>query len=170
MEIDVGRRRAIVKAAAARRHAESDDLLTADVGLRIREARQARGLSLSQLGGEDLSRSFLSLVENGRSRVSLRALAIIADRLDLPMSHFLSGGEDSPDLAAALLLHEAEIAFGEQRSEDALRLLNEAEETARTALGNPARLLRARLLVDQDRIAEALSVLREGIGDLDSEK
>jgi transcriptional regulator with XRE-family HTH domain len=66
------------------------------IGHRIREARQARGMSLAQLGGEDLSRSFLSLVETGRSRISLRALAIVADRLDLPMRHFVDA-LDSPE-------------------------------------------------------------------------
>lgn len=66
------------------------------VGRRIREARHARGLSLAALGGDDLSRSFLSLVERGRARISLRALAIVADRLELPITHFLSDTDALP--------------------------------------------------------------------------
>ncbi len=71
------------------------------VGKRIRLARLARRMSLAQLGGEDLSRSFLSVVENGRSRISLRALAIIARRLQLPLSYFVD--EASPYLAVGSL-------------------------------------------------------------------
>jgi transcriptional regulator with XRE-family HTH domain len=51
-------------------------------------------MSLEQLGGGELSRSFLSLVERGRSRISLRALGIVAKRLDLPLRYFLEGEED----------------------------------------------------------------------------
>ncbi len=62
------------------------DILAADVGQRIRAARKARGMSLADVGRDDLTRSFLSLVELGRSRISLRALSIVASRLDLPIS------------------------------------------------------------------------------------
>ncbi len=58
------------------------------LGLRIRAARHARRMTLAELGGEDLSRSFLSLVERGKSRISLRALTIVARKLDLPISYF----------------------------------------------------------------------------------
>jgi transcriptional regulator with XRE-family HTH domain len=40
------------------------------VGQRIRQARQEHGMSLAQLGGTELSRGFLSLVESGRSSIS----------------------------------------------------------------------------------------------------
>lgn len=60
-----------------------------EIGFRIRAARQARQMTLAELGGTDLSRSFLSLVERGKSRISLRALTIVAHKLDLPVSFFL---------------------------------------------------------------------------------
>jgi transcriptional regulator with XRE-family HTH domain len=50
-------------------------------------------MTLEQLGGGELSRSFLSLVERGRSRISLRALAIVANRLELPIRYFIEGPE-----------------------------------------------------------------------------
>lgn len=68
------------------------------IGRRIRAARTARGLTLAQLGGNDLSRSYLSLVERGRSRISVRALAIVARRLEVPMSYFL---DERPNLQLA---------------------------------------------------------------------
>lgn len=68
-----------------------DDSMHQAIGKRIREARRARHMSLEQLGGGELSRSFLSLVERGRSRISLRALGIVANRLGLPISYFIDG-------------------------------------------------------------------------------
>jgi transcriptional regulator with XRE-family HTH domain len=71
-----------------------------EIGCRIRAARQARQMTLAELGGTELSRSFLSLVERGKSRISLRALAIVAGKLDLPVSYFLdqpgAGSSDTP--------------------------------------------------------------------------
>jgi transcriptional regulator with XRE-family HTH domain len=71
------------------------------VGQRIQQARHARRMSLAQLAGEDLSRSFLSVVERGRSRISLRALAIVAGRLGLPVSYFVDDPVTSLDLDLA---------------------------------------------------------------------
>src|SRR5436309_11987142 len=102
----------MVKAATAERIKNTAiDLQAADVGKRIRAARLERGMSLAQLGGDDLSRSFLSLVELGRSRISLRALSIVADRLELPMSYFLGGAIASAEATAGLALDLAEAAL-----------------------------------------------------------
>jgi tetratricopeptide (TPR) repeat protein len=124
-------------------------------------------MSLAQLGGEDLSRSFLSLVETGRSRISLRALAIVANRLDLPISYFLGGSEATADAAAQVLAEEAEIAFGRQRPAECLHLLDEAERTARRPLGSAVRLLRARAYGALRRSNEAVTLLRDGLQDVD---
>jgi transcriptional regulator with XRE-family HTH domain len=70
------------------------------VGHRIKAARTSRGMTLAQVGGADLSRSFLCLVENGRSRISLRALAIVAHRLGLPVSYFVDEHQFDPHDAA----------------------------------------------------------------------
>src|SRR5947209_14678293 len=91
--------------------APKSGLLGAEVGKRIRAARLERGMTLAQVGGDDLSRSFLSLVELGRSRISLRALAIVADRLDLPMSYFLDDSAGGTHAAAELLVDQAEVAL-----------------------------------------------------------
>jgi transcriptional regulator with XRE-family HTH domain len=76
---------------------ERDKPLQLRVGERIRLARRQRGLSLAELGNEALSRSFLSLVERGRTRISLRALELVADRLELPLGYFV---DEQPDLSA----------------------------------------------------------------------
>src|SRR5579872_496720 len=77
---------------------ERGDEVSRRVGQRIRRARQEQGLSLAKLGGDDLSRGFLSLVESGRSSISLKALGIVAARLKLPVSYFV---DDAPELGPA---------------------------------------------------------------------
>lgn len=153
----------MVKAATAKRHAETTDILAADIGLRIRQARQERGMTLAQVGGDDLSRSFLSLVESGRSRISLRALAIVAQKLDLPISHFLQEGERVAETATRLVLDEAEIAQARQQFDRSLSLLDQLPEGLAGELGCRAAYLRGRALRLLDRATEAIGVLQTGL-------
>lgn len=74
---------------------EDSNTLHRRVGNRIRRARHRRGLSLTQLGNGTLSRSFLSLVERGHTGISLRALALVAEQLELPLGYFV---DERPDL------------------------------------------------------------------------
>lgn len=152
----------MVKAATARRNVEATNHLAADVGQRIRAARLEQGLSLAQLGGEDLSRSFLSLVELGRSRISLQALSIVARRLNLPVSYFLDGSADSTGLAAELALDHAEQALRQEQPHVALKTLDSADAT--TATGARPLYLRGWALLDAQQAREAIPILREGVG------
>lgn len=152
----------MVKAATAERYAQTRvESIGADVGRRIRAARRERGMSLAQLGGEDLSRSFLSLVELGRSRISLRALSIVATRLDLPISHFLDDAPGVSDAMAELALDQAEAAMRRRRSDESLRILDEA--LLPEALRSRALWLRGCALLDLGRTHEAISVLQEAL-------
>jgi HTH-type transcriptional regulator, quorum sensing regulator NprR len=135
------------------------DLLGADVGKRIRKARLEHEMSLAQLGGEDLSRSFLSLVESGRSRISLRALAIVAERLDMPMSYFLE--DTDADKASELVVDQAEAALARYQPEEALKILNRGRVT--TALSPRAAWIRGSSLEETGAAREAIPVLREGL-------
>jgi transcriptional regulator with XRE-family HTH domain len=74
------------------------DAIHVRVGQRIHAARLEAGMTLAELGGDDLSRSFLSAVEHGRAGISLRALAIVAARLKRPMGYFV---DEPPDLRVA---------------------------------------------------------------------
>lgn len=73
---------------------------------RVRQARLAAGLSLAQLAGDDVSRTFIYLVEQGRSRPSPPVLNLIARRTGRPVRYFLSPAAQEPlsnqDLAAEL--------------------------------------------------------------------
>lgn len=74
--------------------------------VRVRQARIAAGLSLAQLAGDDISRTFVYLVEQGRSRPSQAVLELIAHRTGKPISYFLRSAEkeslSNKDLAAEL--------------------------------------------------------------------
>src|SRR5947209_1792041 len=151
----------MVKAATAERHARDGELLATDVGKRIREARQERSMSLAQLGGNDLSRSFLSLVELGRSRISLRALSIVADRLELPLSYFLDEGLAGTGAASELALDQAEIALEEKKPEVCLHRLDGIQPAQ--SMECRWHLLRGRALLGLGRGTEAIPVLQEAV-------
>ena len=99
-------------------------------------------MTLAQLGGAELSRSFLSQVERGKSRISLRALAIVAQRLDLPMGYFFVETAVSSQQGEDLVLDRADAALAysillHQRG-DAEGALLYALQAAVLALRSPA--------------------------------
>src|SRR5512132_4647890 len=93
---------------------------TNGLGARVRAARRERGFSQAQLAGEELTKGFISQVESGLVRPSVRSLQIIATRLGKSLDYFLG---DAP-LAAEkrLAFHRlAAEAAAERRARDALR-------------------------------------------------
>ena len=63
------------------------------LGERVRTARHALGMSQAQLAGEELTKGFISQVEAGLVRPSLRSLQIIATRLGRSLDYFI--GDES---------------------------------------------------------------------------
>jgi transcriptional regulator with XRE-family HTH domain len=64
-----------------------DVLPVAELGERLRRARTARGWSLAELAEQSgLSKSFLSLVENGNSDISMGRLARLLDTFQLTLA------------------------------------------------------------------------------------
>src|SRR5947199_6108578 len=59
------------------------------VGANLRAARLAKKLTQSQLASPDFSVSYISAIERGEIHPSLRALEILARRLDLPSTQLL---------------------------------------------------------------------------------
>jgi transcriptional regulator with XRE-family HTH domain len=67
----------------------------AAIGLRIRELRQLRGLTLQTLAeASGLSTSMLSLVERGRAAPSIGSLIVIASSLGVTMTDLIAVGVD----------------------------------------------------------------------------
>ena len=73
---------------------------------RVRQARLDAGLSLAQLAGDDVSRTFIHFVERGRSRPSRGVLELIARRTGKPITYFMvkppRDAQASTDLASEL--------------------------------------------------------------------
>src|SRR5437763_13110071 len=65
------------------------------VGAKIREVRKAKRYTQSQLASPDFSVSYISAIERGQIHPSLRALEILARRLDLSSTDFLAGNAQS---------------------------------------------------------------------------
>jgi len=68
---------------------DSHSQMGQSVGARIRAARQAKKYTQSQLASPDFSVSYISAIERGQIHPSLRALEILARRLDLPSTQLL---------------------------------------------------------------------------------
>jgi tetratricopeptide (TPR) repeat protein len=71
--------------------------VAARVGSNIREVRTRMGMTQAQLAAPEFSISYISAIERGKIRPSLRALSILARRLDVPLTFLLEG---SPSQAA----------------------------------------------------------------------
>jgi transcriptional regulator with XRE-family HTH domain len=68
------------------------------------------GLSLAQVVRDDVSRTFLYLVEQGRSRPSKSTLALIARRTHKPIGYFLKGTMEAERDGEALATDLATMA------------------------------------------------------------
>lgn len=70
-----------------------------NLGVRLRELRQQRGLTLEQVAEESgLSVSFLSMVERDKVSISVDNLERLAHYYEVHMVHFFSGPDESPVL------------------------------------------------------------------------
>lgn len=65
--------------------------VAARVGTNIREVRVKLGLTQAQLAAPEFSISYISAIERGKIRPSLRALSVLAKRLDVPLTFLLDG-------------------------------------------------------------------------------
>jgi tetratricopeptide (TPR) repeat protein len=97
----------------------------------VRDARREAGLTLAQLGGTQLTRAAVHLIENGKAKPSLESLLLIARRTGRPLAHFLV---DQDPAAAALrierALDELEQLSRERRSQEAVALAQQLLEGA----------------------------------------
>ena len=86
------------------------------VGQKIRELRTARGMTQAALAGPDFSKGFISLLETGRTRISLRAAHIFANRLGVEVTDLLAAPTtDRQDIEFMLLRAEQELRAGQHK-------------------------------------------------------
>ena len=106
---DQAQRARYVHTPGARQHAA---LARADIGLRIRELREARGLSQRQAGGDWVSRSFMSRLESGERLVGVTVLQALT--LSMPDVRFV--------------IEAGEVCIEERLDEEADELTGAAQE------------------------------------------
>ncbi|MBI4277249.1 MAG: tetratricopeptide repeat protein [Armatimonadetes bacterium] len=141
------------------------------LGQRIREARKQLGMTQAQLAEPDLTKGFISLVETGRARPSLKSLEQIAQRLGKSVSSFLEDGEPAAGRDLAVVLKQGEAALRQRRWSEAVRTFQAAAEVtgdappaARAALQvgwGEALLHQGQMRHAQERLTEGLQQARE---------
>ncbi len=76
--------------------------VAARVGTNIREVRTKLGMTQAQLAAPEFSISYISAIERGKIRPSLKALSILARRLDVPLTFLLEGSPSGASEARAV--------------------------------------------------------------------
>lgn len=113
---------------------------------RVRAARLAAGLSMAELGGTDVSRTFIHLVEKGASRPSAEVLQLIAKRTGKPVSYFTGPGSDRVLARRQLVLDLDRLAARLSRFRERAKLTKSERVSVRlleTSLRQGANLLRS---------------------------
>src|SRR5260221_2702472 len=112
--------------------------VAARVGTNIREVRTKLGMTQAQLASPEFSISYISAIERGKIRPSLKALSILARRLDVPLTFLLEGSpagaaearavgyspaDSGPDQRIDVDLLQANVLVQQGRYKDAEQLL-----------------------------------------------
>ena len=141
----------------------------AAVGRRLRDAREAAGLTQRELSFEGCTAAYVSRIEAGARVPSLQILREFGKRLGVSADYLATGNADGTDLSSELLEAEVALRLGdEQRA-------TELYEAARDGADSPAAVARAqlglgRLAAGRGDIARAADLLQQALdsGELDS--
>jgi len=141
------------------------------LGERVRSARREAGLSQAQLAGAELTKGFISQIESGLVRPSIRSLQHIAAKLGRPLDYFIA---DEPlTTAKRVTFHRLAAEAAAERQD---WIVAEREARAGLAAGTDAadragflRVL-ASAALNQGRREEAFDHVTEGLGLLDVAK
>lgn len=135
------------------------------LGQKIRKLRQELGLSQQQIAGGQVTRAFISLVEQDRCQPSTQTLAVIARQLGKPVEYFLDTGGHEEAEAIELLLAAArraqERGEGPAAIRNALGALRLTQKLADPAMERRARWLLADLYLDNGRYEDAYEQYEE---------
>lgn len=132
-------------------------------GQRVRQLREARHLTQSDLAGSDFSKGFISLVETGRTRMSLRAAQIIAQRLGVPVADLLTAPTTNDERELELQLLQAETLLARGEASAAAQLAEQLERHAAGSMAPRIKRLRGRALSMSNRTRDGLRLLDEAL-------
>ena len=159
------------------------------VGKNIREVRTRLGQTQAQLAAPEFSISYISAIERGKIRPSLRALSVLAKRLDVPLTFLLEGSpegvkeaqavgyspaDSGPDQKVDVDLLQASVLIQQQEYEQASELLLPVQAD-RITIDQAYRLffLRGQVHLGRQEYQEAVVDLRaavtqgEGLNDIE---
>lgn len=137
------------------------------LGQRIRHLRQSRGLTQSELGGNELSKSFISLLEKDRAQPSLHTLILLAQRLGSSVDSLLGQAGNLPEMIAQGLLVLAKGAIRAQQFDKAAKYLEMVHFVAARQfdeVSREAELQGAELAIERREYSMAASILEEAAG------
>lgn len=77
-----------------------------NIGVKIKELRKERKMTLAQVAGDRLTKGMLSLIENGKAQPSMESLHHIAKQLDIDVSDLMQSEENEK-------IHELYIEVGQ---------------------------------------------------------
>src|SRR6266851_1006770 len=100
--------------------------MVADVGARIRSLRTAKGLTQAQLADPLYTKAYISMLESGRTRASMKALEHIAGVLGVSPADLLGGAPSAATPQYALV--EAKRLTEQGNHREALPMLEALEE------------------------------------------
>src|SRR3989442_6209183 len=100
--------------------------MVAEFGAQIRSERRAKGLTQAQLAEPQYTKAYISMLESGRTRASMKALEHIAGVLGVKPADLL-GGAPGPTTPQYALL-EARRLSAQGRAAEAISLLESLEE------------------------------------------
>jgi tetratricopeptide (TPR) repeat protein len=163
--------------------------VAARVGTNIREVRTRLGLTQAQLAAPEFSISYISAIERGKIRPSLKALSILAKRLDVPLTFLLEGSpagaaearavgyspaDSGPDQRIDVDLVQANVLIHQHAFKEAEQLLTPIQpERITTDQAYRLFLLRGQIHLGVNEFQEAVVDLRsavsqgEGLNDIE---
>lgn len=163
--------------------------VAARVGTNIREVRTKLGMTQAQLAAPEFSISYISAIERGKIRPSLKALSILARRLDVPLTFLLEGSpagaaearavgyspaDSGPDQRIDVDLLQASVLVQQEQYKQAEQLLAPIQpERITTEQVYRLFLLRGQIHLGANEYQEAVVDLRaavtqgEGLNDIE---
>ena len=144
-----------------RRHPAPVSQKLGRLGERIRAARQEAGLSQSQLGAPHFTRAYVSALERGKIRPSMKSLEFLSDRLGKPVSLFMEDpGESKRKREREFEMLRAKDLIARGRASEAVSIVQVLLEQPSPSLDRlETQRLLARALVEARAPAKALPYL-----------
>ena len=153
--------------------------VAARVGTNIREVRTKLGMTQAQLAAPEFSISYISAIERGKICPSLKALSILARRLDVPLTFLLEGSpagaaearavgyspaDSEPDQRVDVDLLQAAVLVQQNAYEQATQLLAPLQpERITTDQVYRLYLLRGKIHLGENQYQEAVVDLRAAV-------